>query len=89
MSDINQDSIARHEKIQKSYALKKKAKEFPVSTDDAEVSFLQFSRHPTVHMIYQVSEGNYFHSSSFLKPVLTLSGKLYSDNDRKNWTEWR
>ena len=37
MSDINQDAIARHEKIQKSYALKKKAKDFPVSTDDSEV----------------------------------------------------
>ena len=37
ISEINMNTITQQEKIQKSYALKKKAKEFPVSTDDSAV----------------------------------------------------
>ena len=37
MSEVNQDAITRHEKTQKMYALKNKAKEFPVPTVDADV----------------------------------------------------
>ena len=41
ISEINKANIARHEQVRKNYELKKKAKELPVPTNDAEVrSFL-------------------------------------------------